>query len=152
MLAAGVAGALLFGLGDASAARTASAHPSFGSAARLFGSSGAHSVRAGAPSLRYGSPRRGNLLPDLSHPARPGLPLLPDRTSGGGGDGEIYAMNADGSGQTNLTNSPATDDGYAAWSHDGTRIAYTQVNFNSGDAEIFAMNPDGSGQQDLSND
>ena len=40
-------------------------------------------------------------------------------------------MNADGSGQTNLTNNPGADDGYADWSPDGTKIAYTQVNFDT---------------------
>ena len=33
-------------------------------------------------------------------------------------------MNADGSGQTRLTNNPAAD-GEPAWSPDGTKIAFT---------------------------
>ena len=39
-------------------------------------------------------------------------------------------MNADGSGQTNLTDDPNSDDSFAGWSHDGSRIAWTQVSLN----------------------
>ena len=39
------------------------------------------------------------------------------------GNFEIYSMNADGSGQTRLTNNPAAD-GFPTWSPDGTRIAF----------------------------
>jgi len=35
---------------------------------------------------------------------------------------EIYVMNADGSGQTNLTNNPAAYDIAPIWSPDGTQI------------------------------
>ena len=150
MLAAGLAGALLFGLADARGARPTSAHATFGSAARLLGASHAHRVRAGAPSLRYET-RRGDVFPGLSRAGRPGLAAFPNRTAGPA-DSEIYRMNADGSGQTNLTNNPGADDNYAAWSYDGTKIAFTQLSFNNFDAEIFVMNPDGSGQMDLSND
>ena len=56
---------------------------------------------------------------------------------------EIFAMNPDGSDQTNLTNN-SRDDCAPAWSPDGARIA-----FNGGDLcleDIFVMNADGSGQ------
>lgn len=39
------------------------------------------------------------------------------------GNFEIYVMNADGSNQTRLTNNSASDV-YAAWSPDGTKIAF----------------------------
>jgi Tol biopolymer transport system component len=41
----------------------------------------------------------------------------------GPGFDEVHAMNPDGSGQTNLTNNPASDSG-PAWSPDGSRIAF----------------------------
>ena len=39
------------------------------------------------------------------------------------GNLEIYTMNADGTGQTRITNNPASDDA-PAWSPDGTKIAF----------------------------
>ena len=69
----------------------------------------------------------------------------------GSGEGEIWAMNTDGSSQVNLTNDHAADDEDPAWSADGSKIAYTNIG-PSGDAEIFAMDADGSNKHDLSND
>mgnify|MGYP006270892699 CR=1 FL=1 len=57
-------------------------------------------------------------------------------------------MNADGSGQTRLTDDPA-DDYYPSWSPDGARIAFTSE--RNGQAEIYAMNADGSGLKNLTN-
>src|SRR5262245_49125199 len=64
-------------------------------------------------------------------------------TSKRDGNNEIYVMNADGSGQTNLTNNPASDAG-PAWSPDGRQIAFGS--FRDGNGEIYVMNADGSGQ------
>ncbi|UCH87761.1 MAG: PD40 domain-containing protein [Dehalococcoidia bacterium] len=70
------------------------------------------------------------------------------------GDGEIYVMNADGTGQTNLTNNPAWDD-EPVWSPDGSKIAFSSPPFVIGTLtlpEIYVMNADGSGQTNLIND
>ena len=53
---------------------------------------------------------------------------------------EIYVMDADGTGQTRLTNNAGLD-GEPDWSPDGTKIAFD----NSRDG-IYVMNADGSGQ------
>jgi Tol biopolymer transport system component len=57
------------------------------------------------------------------------------------GTREIWVVNADGTGLTNLTNHPS-DDTRPDWSPDGTLIAF-QSN-RTGNAEIFVMHADGS--------
>jgi Tol biopolymer transport system component len=59
------------------------------------------------------------------------------------GDLEIYSMNADGSGQTRLTNSPG-DDSFPSWSKDGSQIAFQTA--RTGCSAIFRMNGDGTNQ------
>jgi Tol biopolymer transport system component len=70
-------------------------------------------------------------------------------TSNRDGNDEIYVMNADGTGQTNLTNHPGYDS-VPEWSPDGTKIAF--VSDRSGDTDIYIMNADGSGVTNLTND
>src|SRR5215211_6489236 len=53
---------------------------------------------------------------------------------------EIYIMNADGSGQTRLTDDPAIDR-FASWSPDGEKIAFSS-NRDSDNDEIYVMNAD----------
>lgn len=65
------------------------------------------------------------------------------------GDWEIYTANADGSGQTALTDNGARDI-VPTWSPDGTRIAFASD--RDGNYEIYVMNADGSGQTRLTND
>jgi Tol biopolymer transport system component len=64
-----------------------------------------------------------------------------------GGNRDIYVMNADGSGQRNLTSNPEADL-FAAWSPDGTQIAFTRRH-GTEISEIYVMNADGSGQRNL---
>ena len=64
------------------------------------------------------------------------------------GNSEIYSMDADGGGQTRLTED-AGEDHSPAWSPDGQRIAF--VSTRDGNAEIYVMNADGSGQTRLTN-
>ena len=59
-------------------------------------------------------------------------------------DDEIFRMNADGSGVTNLTNSGPLVEERPAWSPAGDRIAFAKGAFSA--AEIWTMNSDGSGQ------
>ena len=58
-------------------------------------------------------------------------------------------MNADGSGQTRLTDSPAWD-ANPSWSPDGGRIAFASE--REGDLEVYVMNADGSSQTRLTDD
>lgn len=62
------------------------------------------------------------------------------------GNAEIYAMNADGSGATRITNHAGADIRPAA-SPDGTKIAF--MSNRDGNFEIYVMNADGSGQTNL---
>jgi Tol biopolymer transport system component len=65
------------------------------------------------------------------------------------GNLEIYVMNADGTGQTNLTNN-AAEDLEPAWSPDGSKIAFTSR--RSGNYDVYVMNADGSNPVNLTND
>jgi len=64
------------------------------------------------------------------------------------GNVEIHAMNADGSGMTNLTNTPARDL-EPVWSPDGSKIAFRS--YHGGAWDIYVMNADGSEVRSLSN-
>jgi TolB protein len=79
----------------------------------------------------------------------------------GGYNHDIYVMNADGTNQTRLTNSPGTDF-VTAWSPDGTRLAFvttraapnptTCISSPNCNAEIYTINADGSNPTRLTND
>jgi Tol biopolymer transport system component len=63
--------------------------------------------------------------------------------------GDIWTMNADGTGRTNLTNSKQ-DELSPAWSPDRSRIAFVRWHGqNPNEVEIWVMNSDGSGQARL---
>ena len=63
------------------------------------------------------------------------------------GDFEIYLLNLDGSGTTQLTNNSANDGGNG-WSPDGSKIAF-ESDRDGGDVDIFVMNADGTGVMPL---
>lgn len=72
-------------------------------------------------------------------------------TYGGGGNSstEIYVINADGTGQTRITNN-GYDDRFPSWSPDGSKIAFESSN-SSGAYNIFVINADGGNQTQLTN-
>jgi Tol biopolymer transport system component len=80
---------------------------------------------------------------------RSGVPFPPGSNLQGS-QSDIFAMNADGSGKTDLTNSTPVEESDPVWSPDGTKIAYAAVPTQiSADTDIFVMNADGSGQTNL---
>jgi Tol biopolymer transport system component len=64
------------------------------------------------------------------------------------GQREIYAMNADGSGQTQLTNNGKRNT-EPDWSPDGTQIVFRDFDSSNFIEDLFVMNADGSDVQQL---
>jgi Tol biopolymer transport system component len=70
-----------------------------------------------------------------------------------GGDWEIFTMNPDGSGQTNVTGPNQNldyDDRNPDWSPDGSRIVFVGV--RQGAVEILTSDPDGTDEANLTGD
>ena len=64
--------------------------------------------------------------------------------------GDIYVMNSDGSGLTNITNSTDADEFQPSWSPDGRRIAFAKATYDGARSrylrtDIYTIEPDGSG-------
>jgi dipeptidyl aminopeptidase/acylaminoacyl peptidase len=77
----------------------------------------------------------------------------PDPSACGPCNDEVFAMNADGTNQTRLTNNPASDYG-PRWSPDGTKIAFVTNREEPNPSNcapcnygIYTMNPDGTNQR-----
>ncbi len=79
------------------------------------------------------------------------------------GNGEVYAMDANGSGPRNLTQNPAKKDVRPAWSPDGRSIAFVSsrdrhqrmqpgLRTPPEQSDIYVMNADGSRKRNLTRD
>ena len=97
-------------------------------------------------------PTSGSSAPEVFLPGRPGQDADPAWSPDGsqltfrrrGKDGHnIWVVNRDGSGLTQLTTAPG-DDQDPSWSPDGRRIAFKSA--RNGEPDIFVMNADGSNQ------
>ena len=85
-------------------------------------------------------------------------PILPPGENGkiafeslrsGIGSPDIWVMDADGANPINLTNSQSSFNQFAAWSPDGTKIAFSSN--RDGSYQIYMMNADGSNLMPVTN-
>jgi dipeptidyl aminopeptidase/acylaminoacyl peptidase len=85
--------------------------------------------------LVQSTPREEDIRVDTHGPVGLAASLTFAATAGNN-NGEIYAVNVDGSGRTRLTNIPGHDHWPLAWSSDGTRITFTSEGTEN-DSEIY---------------
>jgi Tol biopolymer transport system component len=58
--------------------------------------------------------------------------------AGSGGRSDLFVMNANGSSQVNITNTPTVDEDYPSWSPDDMKIVFSR------DGDIYTIKPDGT--------
>jgi TolB protein len=98
-------------------------------------------VKADGSRLRKLTPKVGEAYRDPAwSPDGRKIAFVSDRT----GNSEVYVMNADGTGQRNLTRNPAFD-ADPTWSPDARKIAFASN--RDGKYGVYVMNADGSGQR-----
>ena len=93
---------------------------------------------AGSSALTEVDSKAAEALPSWSPDSRK-LAITSQRD----GNFEIYVMNTDGTGQTNITNNEAVD-GLPSWSPDGSKIAFISKR-GDGKFAIYVMDNNGSG-------
>jgi TolB protein len=69
------------------------------------------------------------------------------------GELDIYEIDADGTGQTNLTSTKTIIEDEPSWSPDGKQIAFTRADAGSFfvDQDVYVMDADGTGRTRLAN-
>ena len=100
----------------------------------------AHNASGSPMSVSLSGTGMPALAPDLQIVSK--IAFTTDRD----GNREIYVMNADGTGQTPLTNNGANDRD-PAWSPDGTKIAFNSL--RDGAWEVYMINADGANPVNL---
>jgi CxxC motif-containing protein (DUF1111 family) len=92
------------------------------------------------------SPSGGVPFTSFSNDARQYVFSAPDS----GGSNQIFKMNVDGTGLTQLTSFSSASAIHPTWAPDGSKIAFASN--TSGNFQIWSMNPDGTSQTNLTND
>jgi Tol biopolymer transport system component len=99
------------------------------------------------PTIRY-IERRPTWSPDGSRIAFSGDYYVAENAAYAS---DIYAINADGSGEVNLTNTPTLSERAPAWSPNGRKIAFIKGSADFFVPDIWVMNADGTSPRNITN-